>query len=77
MTETKNIKINLKNFIEDMLIALQSKDEDSINELDDKFYHFYYSQTDKIKDEVLYYLKQTKLVVENDCLVSYLSKFSI
>lgn len=77
MTESKIIKINLKSFAEDLLIALSSRDEDTAKELDEKFNHFYNSQTDKMKDEVLYYLKQTKLVVENDCLVKYISKFSM
>ena len=77
MTETKTIKINLKQFIEDLLISFSSNEEDGIKELDEKFKHFYDPLSDKMKDEVLYYVKQTKLVSENNCLTKYFSSFSM
>lgn len=77
MTESKIVKINLRVFIEDLFIALSSKDEESFKELDEKFTHFFNSETDVLKDSVLYYIKQTKLVYENENLAKYFEKFSM
>lgn len=77
MTESKIVKINLKIFIEDLFIALSSRDEESFKELDEKFTHFFKGESDSMKDSVLYYIKQTKLVYENDNLSKYFEKFSM
>lgn len=77
MTESKIIKINLKTFIEDLFIAISSRDEESFKELDEKFTHFFKSETETMKDSVLYYIKQTKLVYENENLLKYFEKFSM
>lgn len=77
MTESKIIKINLKIFIEDLFIALSSKDEESFKELDEKFTHFFSNESESMKDSVLYYIKQTKLVYENENLSKYFEKFSM
>jgi hypothetical protein len=77
MTESKIIKINLKTFIEDIFIAISSKDEESFKELDEKFTHFFSNEKESLKDSILYYIKQTKLVLENECLVKYFNKFSM
>jgi hypothetical protein len=77
MTESKIIKINLKNFVEELLIAFSSNDEDSTKELDEKFKHFYASETDDMKDNVKHYIKGCKLVSENKCLIKYFEQFSM
>lgn len=74
---SKIVRINLKVFIEDMFIALSTKDEEAFKELDEKLTHIFSIGNDQLKDSILYYIKQTKLVYENEILQRYFSKFSI
>lgn len=75
MTESKVVKINLRIFIEDMFIAVSSKDDEAFKELDEKFRHFFNSESDSMKDSVMYYIKQTKLVYENENIRKYFENF--
>lgn len=77
MTESKIVKINLKTFIEDMFIALSSRDEEAFKDLDEKFTHFYTHEQESLRDSVMYYIKQTRLVFENKNLQEYFGKFSM
>ena len=73
----KTVKINLKLFTEELFVAISSDNEEDIKELNEKFIHFFNSQSNDIKIKVLDYIDNLKIVKENKLLRNYFKNFSM
>lgn len=73
--EKITIKFNLKLFVEELLFAYMSSDEDLVKELDIKFRKFMCHQTEDIRHKTLKYLQSYKIVQENEDLDKYFGDF--
>lgn len=77
MTEIKTVKINLKCFLEEMLIALESNNKDEVKELNEKFLTFFTKQNKEIREGIIKYFNASKMVVNSYTLRSYIQKIRV
>lgn len=76
MVESKSIKINLKELIQDFIFAYADKDDDAVEELKISFEEVYYKQTPKIKRSMVRYVINHSCVKENLKISEYFRSFS-
>lgn len=75
MVESKSIKINLKDLIEDFIFAYVDKDDDAVERLKLSFEGVYYKQTPKIKNSIIKYVINHPCVKENIKINKYFRSF--
>ena len=72
--EVKKVKINLKELIEDLLMAFTSNNVEEIIELREEFGNFIDNQTPELRYKVFDFIFKNKQVQNNECLRDYFLK---
>lgn len=62
--ETRTVKFNIKEFIQDFSYAEDSKDYDEALELLSKFDAFYYSSSGSLKEATINYLIKSRVAMQ-------------
>lgn len=75
MNESKTVRINLKNLIEDFIFAYADKDEDSLNTLKEDFERTYTAQAEHIKKAMIKFIINNVYVKENKKMFKYFNTF--
>lgn len=73
----RTIKINLKDFIESLLFAHSSDDNDEVQILEIKFETVFSNSSDKVKNQILFFIDNYKVVRDNKILSNYFKKFTM
>jgi hypothetical protein len=75
MSESKTVKINLKQLIADLVFAFTDKNEDNINLIKQRFEKFFNLQNVIMKDNIINYLLSNNVVQDNKKLLKYFKSF--
>lgn len=71
----KVIKFNLKSFINEYVVATESGDDETLEELEEKFEHFCKTVNNKIKQQSVNYILNNSLIKSSDKCMKYFEKF--
>lgn len=71
----KIIKFNLKSFVNEYIVATESGDDETLEELEGKFEHFCETVNNKIKQQSVNYILNNSLIKSSDKCVKYFEKF--
>jgi hypothetical protein len=75
MIESKTIKINLKEVIQDFTFAYADRDNELVKELQNDFEEVYLKQSDKIQSDMIRYLTNHSCVKDDTKILMYFSSF--
>ena len=75
MIESKTIKINLKELIEDFIFAYADKNEEMVEELQVKFKRVYNKQAFRIRKSMIKYITNHSCAKDNIKIIDYFNSF--
>lgn len=75
MSESKTVKINLKQLIADLVFAFTDKNKDNINSVKEHFESVFNAQGDSMKNSIISYLVANNVVKDNVKVLKYFKSF--
>lgn len=69
------LTINLKTFVEELYVAINSGNEEDVKDLDDKFSHYHRTHSKEVFDKSMKYITNLKFYQQDKKVKEYFSKF--